>query len=58
MLHLVGIGVENDADFVVDAVFQGQLVEQRGIDLLRDGGLDGVSINSPSTSLLVISRAR
>ena len=44
LLHLVGISLENDAHFVVDAVFQRKLFQQSGMDLFREGrrrlGLD------------------
>src|SRR5882672_109930 len=48
-LHFVGIGFENDADFVVNAILQSQFVEQGGMHLFVEGrhslGLDETARN-------------
>src|ERR1700693_1022377 len=38
LLHFVGIGFENDADLIVNAVFERQLFEQSGVYLLVKSG--------------------
>src|ERR1700675_654024 len=49
LLHFVGISFENHADFIINAVFQRQLIEQRGVHLLVQGrhslGLDETARN-------------
>src|SRR5260370_2902625 len=48
-LHFVGVGFENDADFIVDAVFQRQFVKQCGVHFLIERrhslGLDETARN-------------
>src|SRR5271169_360970 len=39
LAHLFGVLLEDGADFVVDAVFQAHLFEQRGVDPLQRRGL-------------------
>src|SRR5882757_9212736 len=36
-LHFVGVGLENHADFIVNAVFKRQFLEQSGMHLLVEG---------------------
>src|SRR5580704_3351393 len=38
LLHLFGIGLENDSYLVINAVFQRQLLEQHGVHTLGDCG--------------------
>src|SRR5882724_894607 len=38
LLHFVRICFENDADFIVDAVFERQLLQESGVHLLIEGG--------------------
>src|ERR1700733_4411567 len=49
LLHLLGIGLENHAHFIIDAVFEREFIEQRGVHLLRQGrrrlGLDETAGN-------------